>query len=687
VKHATASGLGQAGIAIPLATPSLDAAIDAPLKRKVAVGFIVALLLTVFMGFSSWRSTRLAENDADWEIHTYAVMDALRVTLQHVVEVETSARTFALIGQQPLLADYEAARDTVAQDKDALRSLTLDNPNQQRRLEVLEPQVRDALAFAAGMVAKRQQAKAVAGAGEILETETLMSAVRATTQAMQAEEMRLLSQRSQRTRTGRQITSLIMVIGVLVGASLLTAAKFAVSREIGVSARGRAQLQAMNTSLEQRVDERTAALQSEIGEHRQAKVQLAGQAEELSRQAEELVRSGQALEAQTLILRSVLDSMAEGLVAADEQGKFVIWNPAAQKILGLGASDLPSQKWTEHYGLYLADTVTPFPTDQLPLVRAIRGETSTAEMFVRNPAVAGGVWIEASGGPLKDKDGTVRGGVVAFRDITQRRAAEGEIQKLNDELEARVLQRTSQLEASNKELEAFTYSVSHDLRAPLRHISGYSKILDEEFGTTLSSGGQHYLQRIREGTHRMGQLVDELLSLAQMGRRPLSLQMTGLDSVVKEVVALLEPEIKDREVEWRISGLPFVECDPILIKQVFQNLIENALKYSRPRPKALIEVGCTEKDGTQVFFVRDNGVGFNMKYADKLFGVFQRLHRAEDFEGTGIGLATAQRVVHKHGGRIWAEAELEKGATFYWTLGGSRQSETKTPAAAGEDHE
>jgi light-regulated signal transduction histidine kinase (bacteriophytochrome) len=156
--------------------------------------------------------------------------------------------------------------------------------------------------------------------------------------------------------------------------------------------------------------------------------------------------------------------------------------------------------------------------------------------------------------------------------------------------------------------------------------------------------------------------------------------------VVKDVVSLLEPEIKDREVEWKISSLPFVECDPILIKQVFQNLIENALKYTRPRPKALIEIGCTKKEGNPVFFVRDNGVGFNMKYADKLFGVFQRLHRAEDFEGTGIGLATAQRVVHKHGGRIWAEAELEKGATFFWTLSASRETEIKAHAAAAGEN-
>ncbi len=417
----------------------------------------------------------------------------------------------------------------------------------------------------------------------------------------------------------------------------------------------------------------------DVTERKQAEEALAGQAEELSRQAEELLRSRQALEAQTLMLQSVLDSMAEGLVAADEQGKFVIWNPAAERILGRGKIDIPPEEWVAHYDLYQADAVTPFPNDQLPLLRAIRGESSTTEICVRNPDLEGGVWIEVSSGPLTDKNGAVHGGVAAFRDITEKRAAEREIRKLNEELEERVIQRTAQLEAANQELEAFTYSVSHDLRAPLRHISGFSKILSEEFGPTLPADVQRLLQRIQDGTRRMGELVDALLSLARLGRQPVSLQVTRLDSVVKDVVQVLEPETQQRQVEWRIAGLPSVECDPVLVRQIFQNLIANALKYSRPRPKALIEVGHTEKDGQRVFFVRDNGVGFNMKYADKLFGVFQRLHRAEDFEGTGVGLATVQRIVQKHGGRVWAEAELDKGATFYFTLGSAEAGEALGP--------
>jgi light-regulated signal transduction histidine kinase (bacteriophytochrome) len=181
----------------------------------------------------------------------------------------------------------------------------------------------------------------------------------------------------------------------------------------------------------------------------------------------------------------------------------------------------------------------------------------------------------------------------------------------------------------------------------------------------------------------MGLLVDELLNLARVGRHALSLQPTQLNSTIAEVIAILQPESEGREVEWVIADLPAVECDPVLVRQVFQNLLANALKFTRSCAHTVIEVSCKEEEenGRPVFMVRDNGIGFNMKYVNKLFGVFQRLHRAEDFEGTGIGLATVQRIVHKHGGRVWAEAELDKGAAFYFTLSTGKQAESKSSEA------
>jgi PAS domain S-box-containing protein len=406
--------------------------------------------------------------------------------------------------------------------------------------------------------------------------------------------------------------------------------------------------------------------------------------ERLAAQAEELARSQKALEAQTQMLKLVLESMGEGLVAADREGHFLIWNDSAKKLLGRGPAELPSERWTPHYEVYLPDGLTPYPADSLPLVRAIRGESVQVELMIQHPELDRGVFLEVTARPLRDSQGNLCGGVAAIRDITERKAAEREIQKLNQDLEMRVVERTAQLEASNKELEAFTYSVAHDLRAPLRHISGFTRILADELGKGIPDEGRFYLTRIEQGTKRMGQLVDELLELTRVGRQALAMRVASLNPIVKDVVTMLAPEAEGRTVKWKIGELPSVECDPMLLGQVFQNLISNALKYSRPRSPAVIEIGQTEKDGAAAIFVRDNGVGFSMKYADKLFGVFQRLHRAEEFEGTGVGLATAQRIIQKHGGRIWAEAELDRGATFYFTLAGlGRPEERNTSAMAG----
>ncbi len=250
---------------------------------------------------------------------------------------------------------------------------------------------------------------------------------------------------------------------------------------------------------------------------------------------------------------------------------------------------------------------------------------------------------------------------------------------------AELARANAELAATNRELEAFTYSVSHDLRAPLRHIDGFSRILLQDIGPSFDADARRNLERIRVATQHMGHLMDDLLNLARVGRREMQPQITGLNALVDEVVADLNLGTAGRQVEWRISPLPFAECDPGLLKQVFANLLSNALKYTRPRESAVIEVGHTTVEGRATIFVRDNGVGFNMKYADKLFGVFQRMHRQEEFEGTGVGLAIVQRIIRKHGGRIWAEAEQDKGATFYFTLRSLGETRTNGIPDPGEE--
>jgi PAS domain S-box-containing protein len=405
--------------------------------------------------------------------------------------------------------------------------------------------------------------------------------------------------------------------------------------------------------------------------------------ERLALQAEELRHSRQALERQAFMLQTVLDSMVEGLVAADQHGKFILWNPAAEKIMGLGVTELPSGEWSAHYGLYLTDTVTPIPAGETPLERTLRGEVVSTEVFLRQAGANLGLWLEANGSPLIDKDGGLLGGVLAFRDITRRKTDELVIRKLNEELEEKIAKRTEQLEASNRELEAFSYSVSHDLRTPLRHIAGFSRILVKEFGPTMAVEAQEHLQRIEDAVSRMGQLIDALLKLAVLRRQPLRLRHSELNPIVQEVVSMLQPECEGRDVEWRIAQLPALDCDPILMTQVFQNLLGNALKYSRDRAKAVIEVDSFQQPGEPaVIFVRDNGAGFNLKYAEKLFGVFQRFHTTSEFEGTGVGLATVHRIIQKHGGIIWAEAEPDHGATFYFALQTTERVETAPNARA-----
>jgi light-regulated signal transduction histidine kinase (bacteriophytochrome) len=241
-------------------------------------------------------------------------------------------------------------------------------------------------------------------------------------------------------------------------------------------------------------------------------------------------------------------------------------------------------------------------------------------------------------------------------------------------LEQRVIQRTAQLEAANKDLESFSYSVSHDLRAPLRAISGFSKIVLEDHSAGMDADGLRYLQLVEKSALQMGQLIDDLLTFSRTGRQALNVQPVITADVVNAALDDLKTMQENRRVNISVGDLADCEADPSLLRQVWLNLLSNALKYTRKCDPAVITIGSRREGGMDVFFVRDNGAGFDMKYADKLFGVFQRLHLTDDYEGTGVGLALVQRIVQRHGGKVWAEAKLNLGATFHFTLTGGHDA-------------
>jgi PAS domain S-box-containing protein len=354
---------------------------------------------------------------------------------------------------------------------------------------------------------------------------------------------------------------------------------------------------------------------------------------------------------------SLLNLTHDAIFVRDMDFLITYWNLGAQELYGWAAEDVIGK-----HSHQLLQTVFPAPLEDIhaELLRTGRWEGE----LKRTTAQGTTVMVAARYALRRDEQARPAAVLETSNDITERKRREQEIENLNQEL----AKRSTELESINKELEAFAYSISHDLRAPLRHMAGFTELLHKKVTALVDEKSKHYIAMILDSAKRMGNLIDDLLAFSRIGRAETQKTLFSLTQLVREALSEVRRDAEGRNIAWKVGALPDFYGDRSMLRLVLVNLISNAIKFTRTRPQAEIEIGCADGNTDDlVVFVRDNGVGFDMKYANKLFGVFQRLHQASEFEGTGIGLATVQRIIHRHGGQVWAEGAIDSGATFYFS--------------------
>jgi PAS domain S-box-containing protein len=735
------------------------------LERRLLLWFLVSVLALGSIGLLSYRSTESLTASENWIAHTHEVIATLEAGTALLTDVETKQRGFLLTGSDLFLKDCQAGQSQIDGWLKNVRTLTADNPDQQKRLDTLQSFIKARIAILNDRIRIRQQQGVAAAAQAVAagEGREAMNRVWDAIAQMKAAEYHLLSRRQFAADTAAQTSLYLILAGTILAGGVGLSAIVFIRKDLRLRAAVEAELHQSRDMMQSMFDNIPAIVFLK---------DLQGRYLFVNREFERVSGRSRA----ELVGKTVFEVTQDHALAAIAHGhhqqilesrapveieevvghpdglhphlavKFPLRDAAGKIYATAGVStDISARKKMEQIHLHFRALFESLPGLYLVLkpdlsIVAVSDAylqatmTKRKEILDRNlfdvfpdnpddPAATGTTNLRASlnrvlqnlavdtmaiqkydvrrpdgvfeerywspvNSPVIGGDGKIEYIIHRVEDVTdfmrRRRNAGGadQLQTRIEQMEAEVFnssqavqEANEKLRVANQELEAFSYSVSHDLRAPLRHISGFVDLLTKQ-AAALDDKSRRYLNIIADSARQMGALIDDLLVFSRMSRIEMRSGRVAMNALLEEAVQVAGPDTKDRRIDWKIARLPEVDADAAMLRQVWMNLIGNAVKYTRPRDPAEIEVGCKpEENGEHVFFVRDNGVGFDMQYVDKLFGVFQRLHRTDEFEGTGIGLANVRRIVMRHGGRTWAEGRVDGGATFYFSI----PNKTKLP--------
>src|SRR5579872_416703 len=604
-------------------------------KINIPIGFALAILAVV--GIVSYRSVTKLEDSARWVAHTHEILGTIETLKASIEDAKSSQRGYIISGSDDYLRSYASAKQNVLKMLAEVRRLSSDNPSQQERLNALAPLIDARMALLERTIAVRT-AQGFDPASSIFRAtpgKRLNEEIEKVLSNIEQEEYTLLKERDAAQKSNVRTTELVIFLGSLLAFSIVPIAAVLINREI-----------------EKRAE---------------AERRLVAKTEELAASERESQRKSQ-------ILQSVLDSMGDGVAVADEKGNFILYNVAAEKILGVGVMPMPREEWTEHFGIYLDDGVTPVPPEEVPLAKALRGESvKDAQLFVRNAKIPDGTWISVTASPLTDQ-GTVRhGGVAVFRDITADKRAEELLVRAKDEAER-----------ASKFKDQFLSTMSHELRTPLNAVLGFSDLLADERYGSLNERQRRYVNNIHTGGEHLLRLIGDILDLSkiQAGRMDLTIQDVPVRSAFEEVLSTLRPlaDKKSQTLSQSQSDL-IVKADATRFKQMLMNLAGNAIKFTPQGGH--IELSAKDENGSIRIGVSDDGPGIPAAEQQRIFSAFYRLKQSgEPIEGTGLGLAITQRLAELHGGSLNIESQPGQGSCFYFSLpAGSLLRDRQTLAA------